>query len=381
MKNKSKNIGIYIHIPFCVSKCYYCDFNSYVDKQELIPSYFNVLEHEISYYSGKLQGYSVDSIFIGGGTPSSVDSFHIARVMECCHGSFNIDEKAEISIESNPGTLTCEKLSLYRGIGINRLSIGLQAWQNKHLKQLGRSHFREDFVENMELAGKAGFENINVDLIFAVPGQIMDDWIQTIAGVVELKPSHISCYSLKIEEGTVFGDMLEKGAINPADDELDRKMYWFAIDNLKWQGFEHYEISNFAKPGSRCAHNLKYWHAQEYLGLGAGAHSYLNGVRFENEYLPEKYIEAVQAKGCAAGNMREIGKKETMNEYMMLGIRLIEGIKSDSFRHRFGEDMFAVYEEEIDRLQKKGLIEAKAGSISLTAVGLDFANQVFMEFV
>jgi len=261
------------------------------------------------------------------------------------------------------------------------LSIGLQAWQDMLLEKLGRSHSRKEFVESMELAVNCGFCNINVDMIFAIPGQTLNDWLETVTNISGLNPSHISTYSLIIEEGTVFGRMKKEGVIKPVEDELDREMYWSGIEKLKNYGFEHYEISNFAKKGSRCRQNLKYWHAEEYLGLGAGAHSYLNGKRFENEYIPEKYIKAVMSEGSAAKNFNTIGIAEAMNEYMMLGLRLVEGVSAAEFKKRFGVNMFDIFAPQIERLNEKGLILAEDSGIRLSQKGLDLANQAFMEFV
>lgn len=377
----NKSIGLYIHIPFCKSKCHYCDFNSQPGKETLMESYFNALEREICNYSSGLSNCIVGSIFIGGGTPSLVDSKYIYQLMNTCRQYFEIDGKAEITIESNPGTLTYEKLLSYRINGINRLSIGLQAWQDIHLKKLGRIHSVEDFKVNLEGAVKAGFKNINADLIFGIPGQNINDWSETVRSVAKSGLHHISCYSLKIEEGTPFYSMLQSGTLQPVDDELDRKMYWYAVDELKKHGYLHYEISNFALPGYECKHNMVYWRAAEYLGIGAGAHSYMAGKRFNNICDIEEYTSAVLNRSDTVENVQDIDESESMSEYMILGLRLVDGICTEQFKERYDEDVFEVFGKQIDKLLKKQLVEQEGGRLRLTPYGLDVANCVFEEFI
>ncbi len=375
------NIGIYIHIPFCKAKCFYCDFNSFACRDELVPAYFNALEKEIFSYSEKLKGYNIKTIFIGGGTPSAVDAHYIYEVISLLGREFSIDKKAEISIETNPGTLTKEKLELYRTVGINRLSIGLQAWQDPILKRLGRIHTAKEFELNITLAQKVGFDNINVDLIFGIPGQTIEDWIETLKHVVALKPQHLSCYSLKIEEGTVFGNSLEKGELVPLDDEIDREMYSFCKDYLSMEGYKHYEISNFAKQGFECQHNMVYWKAEEYIGLGASAHSFFEGLRFNNIYDIERYIDGINNSKVISENSEVINSKESMAEFMILGLRLIDGVCMEEFKSRYNEEIYNIYGSQIDKMLEKGFLIVRDGTITLSTIGLDFANQVFMEFI
>lgn len=332
-------------------------------------------------YSDSLKDCTVSSIFIGGGTPSLVDAKYIYQLMNACRQYFEIEGKAEITIESNPGTLTYEKLLSYRINGINRLSIGLQAYQDILLKKLGRIHSAEDFRVNFEAAVKAGFKNINADLIFGIPGQNMNDWSETVRNVIGLGLQHISCYSLKIEEETPFYSMLRSGALQPVDEELDRRMYWHAVDELKKHGYLHYEISNFALPGYECKHNLVYWTASEYLGIGAGAHSYLEGRRCNNVCKIEEFIGIMLDGGSPVENMQDIDKTESMSEYMMLGLRLADGIVIEEFSARYGEDVYKLYGKQIDKLVKKQMLEVDDGRIRLTPYGLDVANCVFMEFI
>jgi oxygen-independent coproporphyrinogen-3 oxidase len=376
-----KEIGLYIHIPFCKSKCFYCDFNSFSRKEDLISPYFEALKAEIDYYGDSLRDHCIKTIFIGGGTPSYVEVKYICRLMEACRRTFNIKEDAEISIEANPGTLDAEKLLLYKSKGINRLSLGLQASQDYLLREMGRIHSRTDFLHGFSLARKAGFDNINVDIIFGLPGQTLDEWSQTVLDVVKSGAEHISCYSLKIEDETIFGRRLQNGTLTPADDELDRSMYYFAIEKLTESGFIHYEISNFAKPGYECRHNLIYWKAEEYLGIGAGAHSHLRGVRFNNIYSIDEYISAVSKGKTPKENQQIIGKNEKMAEFMILALRLVAGIDTKEFKERFGLNIFNVFGRQLEKLNKKQLIELEGGTIRLTPSGLDLANQVFMEFI
>lgn len=410
-----KEIGIYIHIPFCKSKCYYCDFNSYAGMESLAGPYFHALYGEVEDMAGLLDARPVKSIFIGGGTPSLVEPGYISRLLEVCLKYYKIKNDAEISMESNPGTLSYEALKSYRAAGVNRLSIGLQAWQDRLLKKMGRIHNRRQFIDNFEAAYKAGFRNINVDLIFGLPGQSFEDWAETLEAVTALGLGaglrHLSCYSLQIEEGTVLDGLLKKGALEPADDELDREMYGYTVSELAGKGYRHYEISNFAEPGFECRHNLIYWKALEYAGFGAGAHSYLDGKRFNNVYGIGQYIEAVKHRsinetgmnegentpdingpgGSLHENIQPISRKEAMDEYMMLGFRLIDGVTAEEFEVRFGEKLPAIYGRRLKKLIKEGLIEEISSNTAssdaaydrfrLTKSGLDLANRVFEEFL
>lgn len=420
-----KSIGLYFHVPFCKSKCYYCDFNSYSGMDYLAGSYFDALYSELDRRLDTIEDRPVRSIFIGGGTPSLVEPKYITRLLELCSKHLQLDGEAEISMESNPGTLNFENLKAYKQAGVNRLSIGLQAWQNRLLKELGRIHDRDQFVKNIEAACKAGFSNINADLIFGLPGQSFEDWKETLEAVTSLKHAdgspvlkHLSCYDLKIEEGTVLGDRLKAGTLTAAEDELDRRMYQYTIEMLSDKGFHQYEISNFARPGYECRHNLVYWKAQEYAGFGAGSHSYLDGYRFSNVSGIESYISAVNslaspeqprpskasqqkpgkasqynaselahnnANGPAFAELHEdiqfIDRKEAMSEFMILGLRLTKGICEAEFQERFGESLESFYKDRLKMLADRGLIAYEAFSYRLTPLGLDLANKVFVEFI
>lgn len=376
-----KEIGLYIHIPFCRSKCRYCDFNSFPGNETLIPSYIDTLKKELDSYSALLGSHIIKTVFIGGGTPSLLDHHYIKEVMGRLRTICDLYPQAEITIEANPGTLDLQKLIAYRDTGINRISVGLQAWQDKLLKDLGRIHTKDQFLENLANIKKAGFENINIDLIFSLPGQTFDDWKETLDNVIKLKPQHLSCYSLKIEEDTVFGELLEKGELSEPDEELDRLMYRYACDRLTDSGYNHYEISNFSKPGFRCRHNLIYWKADEYIGLGAGAHSYFNGVRYNNKYGIAEYIKSGDSEGFSKENRQEISFAESMSEFMILGLRLLEGVSYNDFEARYGERMTDVFGKPINILESRKLIDVDQHGVKLTSLGLDLANQVFMEFI
>ncbi len=377
-----KSIGIYIHIPFCISKCYYCDFNSFSNKSSLVEAYFDALKKEIILNSERAVGYDVKTIFIGGGTPSSIDSQHIQGVLELCYKHYNLRSDAEISIESNPGTLSEFKLKAYKYIGINRLSIGLQAWQNKLLKSIGRIHSIEEFLNNFKLARDIGFNNINVDLIFSLPDQTLDDWHETLNNVIGLGPEHISCYSLKIEENTVFWEKYNHGEIKDIDDQLDREMYYMAKRQLSQHGYNMYEISNFSKKSFECRHNLVYWNAENYLGFGAGAHSYFNEKRYNNVYSIEDYIENyMKNEGKYIEEEALIDEAESMSEFIILGMRLTQGISTVEFKERYGIEIEDRFGEQFNKLIARGLVEYKDQRFMLTETGLDYANQVFMEFI
>jgi oxygen-independent coproporphyrinogen-3 oxidase len=380
-KKSSREIGLYIHIPFCRSKCYYCDFNSYAGKEAIAASYFNCLKKELELYHEQIAEYPIKSIFIGGGTPSIVEADLITDLVKYINNEFTIKGNVEISIESNPGTLSIEKLTAYKDCCINRLSIGLQASQNRLLKQLGRIHTVEDYRENILNARKAGFTNINTDLIFGLPGQSLKDWEESLLEVIDCGVEHLSCYSLIIEEGTVLGDCLEAGILEQPDEGLDRDMYHLTIEMLEGAGFKHYEISNFAKAGFECKHNLIYWSAGEYLGIGVGAHSYLESTRFNNTNGVEDYINSINKGIIPKENQQFISNEEAILEYMLLGFRLRRGVSTDAFYDRFNCDLFSIFSDKLDKLIKKGLIENSEKHFYLTEKGLDFANEVFIEFI
>ena len=388
----TKNVGLYIHIPFCKQKCQYCDFNSYAGKENLIETYMKWVEFELK---GVGEGNRVDyennlddlivvkSIYIGGGTPSFIDSKYIEKIMEIVKECYTIDSNAEITIEVNPGTVSQKKLETYLNSGINRISIGLQSTHNEILSKLGRVHSYEEFLYTYNLARKVGFKNINVDLMLGLPNQSLNDLQESITEVVNLEPEHISVYSLIIENGTPFCEKLEKQEIALPSDELERAMYWETKRKLEKAGYTHYEISNFAKPGFESKHNLSCWNQEEYIGIGASAHSYTNNVRYSNIDSIEDYIRNYE-NGNEIDNFvfhEKQNKESKMKEFMMLGLRKIQGIHIQDFKNKFGENPIYLYKKELEKLVNEELLEIDGDIIKLTDKGIDLANLVWEEFV
>ncbi|HHW01533.1 MAG TPA: oxygen-independent coproporphyrinogen III oxidase [Thermoanaerobacterales bacterium] len=375
-----KEFSLYIHIPFCVKKCNYCDFNSYA-APELIPSYVEALQQEISFYNNRYVSRQVKTIYIGGGTPTLLNEKDLKSLIKCIRQNFKIKSGAEFTIEANPGTLNLEKLLLLKDLGVSRLSLGLQAFQEKLLKLMGRIHSAKEFEESFRTARQAGFDNINVDVIFGLPEQTVSDFMETIEYVAGLSPEHISCYSLTVEEGTVFHKWQKQGLLKlPVEDE-ERAMYHKAAEYLKRRGFVHYEISNFAKPGRMCRHNVACWEYEDYLGLGAGAHSFMDGFRFYNHLSPQEYIICLAQKKLPSAETEHINVRDQQAEFCFLGLRLIDGLDKEAFKERFGKDIHQIYGAAIEKLSASGLIEENDRHLKLTSRGLDLANEVFIEFL
>lgn len=376
-----KQIGLYIHIPFCRQKCYYCDFPSYPGMEEYWGPYTDALVSELAMKAEKYNHPYVGTIFIGGGTPSLIPSRYISDILEAAYRYYNISKDCEITIESNPGTLTDEKLKDYRESGINRLSIGLQACQDDILKRIGRIHTFDDFKIALKLAQKHGFININADIIFGIPNQDLDQWRETIAEVLSFDLAHISCYSMKIEDDTAFGKAKSAGLLEETDDELDREMYHYAVDAFGKAGLYQYEISNFSKPNFRCRHNINYWKRGEYLGAGAGAHSFMGAGRFANTADVPAYIEGIKEKKPVLSEYYSISEDEGIKESIILGLRMNEGVDLAKLSEEFGTDLTGRFREQLDRLLSLRLIELDGTVMRLTVLGMDLANRVFVEFI
>lgn len=387
-----REIGIYVHIPFCKQKCYYCDFKSYANKEELIEKYIKWLKYEIKEvgegnkldYENDLDDLvTVKTIYIGGGTPSYLDSKYIKEIVEEIRENFKLADKVEITIEVNPGTVNKTKLLDYINSGINRISIGLQSTDNELLKRIGRIHKYEDFLQTYNMAREVGFKNINVDLMLALPGQTIAKLEKGLKQVIDLQPEHISLYSLIIEDGTKIEKMLKNNEITLPDENIERKMYWKTKKVLEEAGYIHYEISNFAKEGYKSEHNWNCWSQKEYMGFGVAAHSYTNDVRFSNIDSIEEYIENYE-QGNVTDNF-VFHEKQTqsskMKEYMMLGLRKIEGISIQEFKNKFVGNPLYIYRKELQKLVEEELIEIELDKIKLTKKGLDFANIVWEEFI
>lgn len=374
MKDK---ISLYIHIPFCVRKCLYCDFPSFSGMESIFDDYVRMLCREIDETYSDYRGMEVKSIFVGGGTPSVLPPALLGRISDKIFSRFDVDSKAEITIETNPGTLDAKKLGEMKSMYFNRLSMGLQAWQDRLLKKLGRIHTADEFETNFLQARDAGFKNINVDLMFALPAQSLDDWQETLEKVMKLRPEHISAYSLIIEEGTPFFDMFDRGELKEIDEVTDRKMYYLAKEMLFDKGYKQYEISNFAKEGFECYHNKVYWRTEEYQGFGLGAHSYADGVRFHNTYDMKEYL---RGEGLRL-DKEFLSLQEKQEEFMFMGLRMNEGVSEAEFLRRFGESMDSVYGDEIKELISEELLVKKDGRLSLTDRGVDISNSVFEKFI
>ena len=376
---KNKHIGIYIHIPFCKQKCYYCDFISYCNKDNLIEKYIQAVKKEI-----QLQEIikEIDTIYIGGGTPSYIEAKYIKEILEEIKTK-NVSKEAEITIEVNPGTVTLEKLQEYKNYGINRLSIGLQSTQNNLLKTIGRIHNFEEFLETYKMARKIGFKNINVDLMLGLPNQKISDLKESLEKVLELKPEHISVYSLIVEENTPIADKIEKNELILPEEETERNMYWYVKNTLELNGFHHYEISNFAKKSFESKHNLNCWEQQEYIGIGTSAHSYVENVRYSNTENLEKYIDNIE-QGTPENNkiIHEVqNENDKKKEFMLLGLRKIDGIKISEFKKAFGDNPIYLFRNELKKLSDEELIEIDDDIIRLTNKGINLANLVWEEFI
>ena len=380
MKN-TKTIGLYIHIPFCRQKCLYCDFPSWAGKEGQMQGYVDALTKEIRNRGKEYTDRKVVSVFFGGGTPTTLSVPMLEQLMQAVFESWDIAEDAEITTEANPGTLDGEMAVALKKMGFNRLSMGVQAWQNRLLKDLGRIHTIESFQENYKAVREAGFDNVNTDLMFALPNQTMADWQETVRNIVALNPEHISAYSLILEEGTPFFDRYEKGELEPAAEELDREMYYWAVDYLAKMGYGQYEISNFAKKGRQSRHNRIYWQAEEYLGMGLGAHSYMDGERFHNRYDLQEYIDAEGEVSLLKEDVEVITEEDALAEFMFLGLRLTEGVSFARFRERFGQEMKNIYGRQIEELVKDGLLKEDEIGIRLTVRGVDISNVVFEKFL
>jgi len=342
-------------------------------------TYVQALVLEITSKACHYKDLEVQTVFIGGGTPTVLPSDCILKIMEALKVSYTIASDAEITIESNPGTIELEKLIDIRKSGINRISMGVQAWQDTLLKKIGRIHTQAEFVEGYHLARQAGFDNINLDLMFTLPTQTLEDWEETLENIIRLKPEHLSTYSLIIEEGTPFYNLYNENKIQLPDEILDREMYYKAKEILKQNGYIHYEISNFAKPGHESRHNIVYWKQKEYIGFGLGAHSYTGKTRFHNTYDMDKYLNPTRYDCVEDIEISDI--YDEYAEYMFLGLRLIEGIFISDFKAKFSQDIYSVYGKELEECKKRLLLYENNGHVALTSLGLDVCNGVFEKFL
>ena len=414
-----RELELYIHIPFCARKCAYCDFLSFAAPERVYRDYMDKLLEEICGQGPNFHEYRVSTIFVGGGTPSILPADLIMELFATLSENFDISPDAEITMEANPGTLTMEKLEVYRQSGVNRLSIGLQSADDKELKYLGRIHSYDSFLKSFQRARQAGFKNINVDLMSALPGQDVHSWKNTLKKVMMLKPEHISAYSLIIEEGTPFYERFgepqgkqssvvcgesdaDRGGAHPApktaaeiaaraavmtlpdlpDEDTDREMYHLTKEMMAAHGYDRYEISNYAKKGYECRHNIGYWTGVEYLGLGLGASSYTYGYRYHNTENLQEYLSLnLYEGGAAARDIEELSLEDKMEEFMFVGLRMMKGVSGSEFLDRFGQNMWNVYGDALKKLEQQGLIEVDAPMVRLTELGIDVSNVVLSEFL
>lgn len=376
-----KDLALYIHIPFCEKKCFYCDFTSFPEKTDEIHDYIEYVIKELSLYKDKVgDDYRLSSIFIGGGTPSSINEDYMEKILNYVFLNFNRKTNIEVSIEVNPGSVTIEKARKYKSIGINRVSIGLQSLNDGLLKAIGRIHNKEDFFNSYNILREVGFKNINLDLMFGLPDQSLYDLQNTLEQVTKLSINHISLYSLIIEEGTHFYNLYKRGQLNIPTEEVDREMYHKSINYLQEKGFTHYELSNFSKPGFECKQNLTYWKVEPYIGVGINSHSNLDSQRYSNFSDFKNYYNKLSQDQFPIAEIEDIDLEMEIGEYMILGLRLIEGINKDKFKTRFGKNMDEIFKIQIEKNVNNGLLVNEEHRIKLTSKGLDLCNQVELDF-
>lgn len=372
-----KEMSLYIHIPFCKQKCLYCDFPSYSGKEKFMDEYIKALNKEIL---DKCKKYKIISIFIGGGTPSYLDENNLESLLKTIN-LLNFSENMEFTVECNPGTLNEEKLSIMKKNNVNRISMGLQSTNDSLLKEIGRIHTFEEFKKNYYCARKAGFENINMDLMFGLPNQKVEDWIATLENAVSLNPEHISAYSLIIEEGTCFYRLYDNDKLNLPTEEEERKMYVLTKKFLEEHGYHQYEISNYSKEGKECFHNKVYWKCNEYLGLGVSASSFVDEKRFKNIDSISQYIEKINNGEDVREEVHINDLKDDMEEFMFMGLRIIEGINIKEFKERFSKDVFEIYDDAIKNNVQKGLLVVDSEKLYLSPKGIELSNYVMSDFI
>lgn len=375
MKN---TVGLYIHIPFCKNKCFYCDFPSFSGKEPLMIDYAKALSEEIE---ASCQDKLISTIFIGGGTPTYLCIEGWKIIAKSIKKLNFVNKDFEFTVEGNPNSFNEEQLEIFKSIGVNRISMGLQAVQEHHLKSIGRIHTIEDFKKSYTMLRENGFNNINVDLMFGLPNQTLEEWVESLEQVIKLAPEHLSCYSLIIEEGTKFYNLYENESLILPNEDVERDMYAVTKDILNKSGYKQYEISNYARKGLECKHNKIYWKLNNYIGCGSSSHSYINGIRYRNESNIEKYIRRINEENTAVVEEIKNSDKDDIEEFMFLGLRLTEGIDIEEFLQRFGISIFDKYKEIIEKYVQMELLKLEKGSLFLTSKGMEFSNQVMADFI
>ncbi len=374
--------GLYVHVPFCEKRCHYCDFNTYLLRDGGVEDYLDALGREAHLYAAGAAppGDPFDTLYIGGGTPTALGPGQLDRLFAVLR-PLALRPGAEVTVEANPGTLTDARLAALRAGGVNRISLGVQTLNDSLLERLGRIHGARHAADCFDRARRMGFGNINVDLMFGLPGQDVSDWRRTLREIIAWGPEHISCYSLIIEEGTPFGDLHAQNALPLPGDDAELAMYELAMEELGAAGYEHYEISNWARPGFQSGHNRIYWLNGEWLGLGPGAHSHWRGERFSNERLPHDYARRLAAGELPIARREAVDEATAEEDTVILGLRLLEGVDAAAFEHRFGRPLDDAFGPEIARLVDLGLVRWDGERLRLTSRGLPVANQVFQAFL
>ncbi|EGO63302.1 radical SAM family heme chaperone HemW [Acetonema longum] len=381
MEAAQNNLGLYIHIPFCRQKCYYCDFVSYTDSEAIFPDYVAALCREIADQGGLFTHRRIDTVYIGGGTPTLLTDSLVTQIMETLSGHFHLTNNAEISMEANPGTVDRVKLKLLRSLGINRISFGVQAFQDRLLKMLGRIHTAQEGREAVVWAHQAGFDNINIDLMLGLPGQVMSDLKDSIAIACSLGVRHISAYSLTVEPTTILANQLSRGLLHLPAEEAETDMYEYVTEVLPQLGYNRYEISNYAQSDYECRHNLKYWHYQPYIGIGAAAYSFLGDKRMANNDHVAEYIERIRQGASPVAETEIIPNPIAIAEYTFLAMRTIQGLCFSDFSDRFGMDFQEYYRDVLPKLINKQLLILTDRSAFLSSAGLKYSNQIFADFL
>jgi oxygen-independent coproporphyrinogen-3 oxidase len=383
---ENTSLAVYVHIPFCTKHCAYCDFNTYVEKAQsgIVEATVDAICRDIeqtAVANPAMAVRTVPTIFFGGGTPTFLSGEQLARILRAIYSSFNVDPAAEISSEANPGTSDAGRFAIMREVGFNRLSIGVQSFDDEILVALDRFHTGGEATAALRSARTAGFENINLDLMFGLPKQGIEHWLASLHRAVDQNVEHLSLYALTLEPGTRFERLHAGGKLGLPDEDTEAEMYERCIETLVEAGYEHYEVSNFARPGFRCRHNLTYWRNEEYIGFGPGAVSYFQRRRWKRERLPKRYIDKVVAGADLAVESECLEPEAALGETMMLGLRLREGMPLQPVRERFGRDPLVVYAETIRRLAREGLLHVDPHRLTLTHAGLLLANTVVSEFL
>lgn len=386
-----KEFGLYIHIPFCRQKCFYCDFPSFAGREKKIDKYLQALEQEFALLRQRLypkdnvrdteSKFAPRTIYIGGGTPTALNAPQLEKLLEIVQKYVVVAKAEEFTVEMNPGTVDREKLLLLQQAGVNRLSVGVQSFDDNCLQKIGRIHTAQEAADTIELAHNLGFDNISLDLIYGLPQQDREILTQSVERALTLPVQHISIYGLQLEEGTAFQRMADMGKLQLPTDELVETMHDYIVEKLPETGYQRYEISNYALPGYESKHNLSYWQDVDYLGLGSGAHSYWQGTRYENPRGIDDYISALEAGRLPANVEEQVDRQAHMEEYCFLGLRTAAGIDKNLFQQKFGVDLFTVYGRTIEKLVAQDLLQHTARGIALTPLGMKYGNQVFGEFL